>query len=112
MKIKDRRGRLALRVLVLAVAVAAVPVPCLAQEKSPPAAAPGIQASIQKVAAATPLAPARVQAAARTQTSANTPGKTPFIKTKAGIAVLAVLGAGVGYALYSTSHDRIHSAAR
>ena len=32
-----------------------------------------------------------------------------FFKTPAGIAVLAVAGAGAGYAIYSAQHDRIHS---
>ena len=111
MKTTARTWRLVSRVLVLAVAIAAVPVPTLAQEKSPPAAKPGIQASIQKVAASTSVAPARVPAA-RTQASPTTPAKSSFIKSPAGIAMLAVLGAGVGYALYSTSHDRINSPGR
>jgi hypothetical protein len=32
-----------------------------------------------------------------------------FFKTGPGIAVLAVFAAGVGYALYSAQHDRVHS---
>jgi hypothetical protein len=32
-----------------------------------------------------------------------------FFKTGPGIAVLAVIAAGFGYALYSASHDRINS---
>lgn len=32
-----------------------------------------------------------------------------FFRTRAGILVVAVMAAGVGYALYSTRHDRIHS---
>jgi hypothetical protein len=35
-----------------------------------------------------------------------------FLKTPVGIAVLAAFGAGVGYALYSASNDRIRSAGR
>jgi drug/metabolite transporter (DMT)-like permease len=35
-----------------------------------------------------------------------------FFKTKAGVAVLAAFGAGVGYALYSVSNDRIKSPGR
>ncbi len=43
-----------------------------------------------------------------------TPGtrSAAFFKTPAGIAVMAVLGVGVGYALYSTQHDRVHSAGK
>jgi hypothetical protein len=35
-----------------------------------------------------------------------------FFKTPVGIAVLAAFGAGVGYALYSASNDRIRSEGR
>ncbi len=35
-----------------------------------------------------------------------------FFKTKAGIATLVVLGAGVGYAIYSASNDRIRGTGR
>ncbi len=35
-----------------------------------------------------------------------------FFKTKAGIATLVILGAGVGYAIYSASNDRIRSTGR
>ena len=111
MKITVRGWRLALRVLALAVAIAVVPVPLLAQEKSPPAAQPGIRASLHKVVTANPVVPTRVQAT-RTQGSTATPPQSSFFKTPAGIAVLAVIGAGTGYALYSSKHDRIHSEVR
>jgi len=32
-----------------------------------------------------------------------------FFKTKAGIVTVVLLAAGAGFALYSTSHDRIKS---
>lgn len=35
-----------------------------------------------------------------------------FFKSKAGIATLVVFGAGVGYAIYSSSNDRIRSTGR
>ena len=35
-----------------------------------------------------------------------------FFKSKAGIATLLVFGAGVGYAIYSSSNDRIRSTGR
>jgi putative exporter of polyketide antibiotics len=110
-KITVRRWRLALRVLALALAVAAIPLPSLAQEKSPPAARPGIQASIQKAVAQTPVMPAKVQAA-RTQGTTAAPAKPSFFKTPAGLAVIGILAAGTGYAFYASSHDRIHSVVR
>jgi hypothetical protein len=105
-----RRWRLALWVLALAVALSAVPVPLLAQEKSPPAAAPGIKASIQKAIATSLPAPARVRA--RAQDTATAPGQGSFFKTPAGVAVIAILAAGTGYAIYASRHDRIHSVVR
>ena len=39
-------------------------------------------------------------------------GSSSFFKTPAGIITLVAVGAGVGYALYSTSHDRIKSPGR
>lgn len=35
-----------------------------------------------------------------------------FFKTKAGVATLVIFGAGVGYAVYSSSNDRIRSTGR
>jgi hypothetical protein len=35
-----------------------------------------------------------------------------FFKTPAGIATLVIFGAGVGYAIYSSSNDRIRSEGR
>jgi hypothetical protein len=35
-----------------------------------------------------------------------------FFKTKAGVATLVILGAGVGYAVYSASNDRIRGTGR
>jgi hypothetical protein len=35
-----------------------------------------------------------------------------FFKSKMGVAVIAAFGAGVGYALYSASNDRIKSPGR
>ena len=35
-----------------------------------------------------------------------------FFRTPLGVAVIAIVGAGTAYALYSAQHDRIHSATR
>jgi len=48
--------------------------------------------------------------ARRSEQPSNPARQSPaFFKTPAGIAVLAVVGAGAGYAIYSAQHDRIHS---
>jgi len=47
---------------------------------------------------------------ARDDRQGSSAGSSPgFFKTKPGIIALAVMGAGVGYALYSAQNDRIHS---
>jgi hypothetical protein len=54
--------------------------------------------------------PPRTSARAQDQTgSGPTDEPTTFFASRKGIAVLAILGAGVGYAAYSKVHDRIHS---
>ena len=111
MRITDRRWRPALRVLALAVAIAAAPLLCLAEESGPPAAKPGIQASMQKIAATTTLTKSPAKAA-RAQESPETTGKGSFFKTPAGIVVLGIIAGGTGYAFYAARHDRIHSVIR
>jgi hypothetical protein len=46
------------------------------------------------------------------QPDSGTADSGAFFKTKKGIAVLALLGAGFGYTLYSKSHDRVLSPVR
>jgi len=109
--IHPRPWRPVLCVIALALAIAAVPLPALAQEPGQPPAAPGIRASIPQVTAAVRPTPQRAQVA-RTQAGKAQLGSTSFFKTPAGVAVIAVVAAGTGYAFYSLSHDRIHSVTR
>ena len=101
--------RLAFRVLALLLALAILPLPALAQQPtSQSAARPGIRASIAKA-----VAPARV-ATAKGQSQTPVEGKAQlasgsFFKKPIGLVVLMIVGAGTGYAIYSASHDRIHS---
>jgi hypothetical protein len=104
-------------VLVLAVVLAlAVPLPVLAAEGSQPAAKPGLKASIPHAVASARVTAAPVKArAVREQASSGARaelGSKSFFRTPAGVAVLAIVGAGAGYAVYSASHDRIHSVVR
>jgi hypothetical protein len=101
------------RLLVLALAVGAAPVNCLASEPAgPPQTSPTLSASIQKAVQQEAGKVAKVSPKAARQAGASAPAETSsgnFFKSKAGIATILFLGAGVGYALYSTSHDRITS---
>jgi hypothetical protein len=109
--------RRALRVFAIAAAVAAAPLPALAGESpSPPSGAPSITESAARLVAAGRLvaqdraARSRMAAgAAAAQTDLGSPG---FFRSPAGIITLVAIGAGVGYALYSTSNDRVKSPAR
>jgi hypothetical protein len=114
---------------MLAIAVTLVPLPALAADRaesegskpsgkaSLAATAPAqpLRSSIAKhasreVLASSPKRAGKTTAQARAQGSA--PQSSGFFRSPAGITCLAVVAAGTGYALYSASHDRIHSVAR
>ena len=100
-----------LRVLVLALAVAAAPLPALAGETTAAPPSP-IKTSIQKIVASRVVTVAKVPAAQANQASGTDLGSPSFFKSKAGLVALVVTAAGVGFALYSTSNDRIKSPAK
>lgn len=111
-----RSGRRSwLAVLTLAAAVVAAPLPALAGDVHlPDQGGPGIAASAKKAVETsvlkTPNAPRMAQDQAgggRTDL-----GSSSFFKTPAGVVTLVVLAVGTGFALYSTSNDRVKSPAR
>ena len=107
------------RVLILALVAGAVPADCLAGGTPPPPgeSAPTLAASIQKAAV---MESAKMgKARASSSVAAQDPGQprtdlgsTSFFKKPAGIVALILVGVGTGYALYSTSNDRIKSPAK
>jgi hypothetical protein len=101
------------RAALLAAALGLVPLPAFASDPTPAAPkAKTIKASMQQIVAreAAKMPVAR-KAVKRADQDNPTKESTSFFKTGPGIAALAVMGAGVGYALYSASHDRVHSPA-
>ncbi len=102
-----RRWRLVLRLLVLALIVTAVPLPSAAQQAAQPAARPGLKASISPIVSAVAAKPAAARAQAQAGDARAQLESKSFFKTTAGVVVLAVVAAGIGYAAYSASHDRI-----
>lgn len=100
-----------LRVLLLALAVAIAPLPAWAGET--PSPSPVLRASIVKAVAAESLVAAKASAARAAKSAAGSSStdlsSRAFFKTKAGIITLLLVGTGVGFALYSTSHDRVKS---
>jgi hypothetical protein len=102
-----------LRVLVLAAAVVAAPLPSLAEEASPPAAAAaGLRVSVEKAVAAEAAALAQPPAFRAQQEGGTDLGSKSYFRTRAGVITLVLVGVGLGYALYSTSNDRVKSPAR
>jgi len=126
------------KLLVVAVLTSLVSLPVLAEEANQPTpATPSLRASAAKIVAsevlklasdvpeATPgsvpsLRPSAfldtragvvTPAAARRAQQGGAPDteSAGFFKTRVGIVAVAVLAAGVGYALYSTQHDRVSS---
>jgi hypothetical protein len=104
------------QIVVLAVAITAAPLAATAGETTVTAAKPrpSIRTAVQKVVATQTLEDARTTAQAQAQAGSTRTdlGSKNFFRTPAGIIALVALGAGVGYALYSTSNDRVKSPAR
>jgi hypothetical protein len=103
--------------LVLGVAFTLVPRSVAAADgSSSPASTSPIASSVQKaartVALAAPAGAPRVAQQQEQKPGDELVGSSAFFTRPLGIAVLAILAAGTGYAIYSTSHDRIHSSAR
>jgi hypothetical protein len=106
------------RAVLLVLCASFVPLPALAAEATvdakPPARpaaavapAPDLHGAVIK--AVEREVAVRPSAGRRSQGGAPNAGSPSFFKSPAGIAVLAVFAAGVGYAIYSTQNDRINS---
>jgi len=96
----------------MTIALASVPLAAAAADSSAPPSI-NLSAAVAKAASTERLAS---NAAARVQTpqqgTALAPEPKSFFKTPLGIAVIAVVGSGTAYAVYSAQHDRIHSTTR
>ena len=109
-RIKAWRGRLP-RAGLLAVILALVPLPVAADDGAAPAKrTSNIKVSLERMVARD-IASAPVSSSlARPARQGQAPGSSSgFFKSKTGIIALVVMAAGTGYALYSASHDRLHS---
>lgn len=101
------RSRIVLLV-ALSVSIAFAPLPAAAGEPGQPVHRTNIQASIARIAATQPLA-AQTQPAGSSGTDLQSGA---FFKKPIGVVVLTALAVGVGFALYSTQHDRVSSAGK
>ena len=94
----------------MTLALATVPLAAAdAAPQTPPTV--NLKAAVQKAAATERLSTTTSPQAAQ---PAGTPDlQSPsFFKSPLGLAVIAVVGSGAAYAVYSAQHDRIHSTAR
>jgi len=104
---------------VLVALFAALPsLPLAAATEPAPATASAKPQTIQAAVRAAAVRDAAVVAAPRTKTgsraaqSGSAKQSKSFFRTGPGAVALAVMGLGVGYAIYSASNDRIHSPAK
>jgi hypothetical protein len=111
------------RAVLLVLCASFVPLPALAAEATSHSTVPVARAAAPVAAPAPDLHGAVIKAvqrdvairpsvARRSQSGVPNADSPSFFKTPAGIAVLAVFAAGVGYAIYSTRNDRINSPGR
>lgn len=103
---------------LLAAIVALVPLPAAAGPAGTQAKAPTLTIAMQRMVArdmaSAPAASSRVSGPSAASRARQTPaaGRSGFFKTRPGIVALVVMAAGTGYAVYSATHDRIHSAGK
>jgi outer membrane receptor protein involved in Fe transport len=94
----------------LALITALMALPAAAADTPTKAPAPTLKASMQHIVARDVAAKPAVTVAARADRQTAPAGSTPgFFRSGPGMMAIAVMAAGTGYALYSASHDRIHS---
>jgi hypothetical protein len=111
---RPHRATCAKRVLG-AVAVALIPWSAVAGDLTvlPKTPLRSALADVRTRNVAPPRPNAKTAAARRSEQSTNPATQSAtFFKTRTGVIVAAVMAAGVGYAIYSAQHDRIHSAGK
>lgn len=104
-------GRAGLLVLMAAL----IPLPVAASEAAPAQTTPTVKTTSLHDAAAREAVKAAKAPVARTserRADKADKGTAAFFKSGPGIAVLAVMAVGTGYAIYSVQHDRITSPGR
>jgi hypothetical protein len=112
LRISSWRGILP-RAALLAAIIALVPLPLAAADGAAQGKTPTIKRSMEQIVARdVASAPASARVVRRTRQGQSAGASEGFFKTGPGIVALVVLATGTGYALYSASHDRIHSAGK
>lgn len=94
----------------VAIITALIALPAAASDTPTKASTPPtLKASMQQIVARDVAAKPAVTAA-RADRQTSSAGSSPgFFRSGPGMVAIAVMAVGTGYALYSASHDRIHS---
>lgn len=104
------------RVGLLVLTAALIPLPVAASEAAPAQTTSTVKTSLHEAVAREAVKAAKAPIARTTERRADKgsadKGTMAFFKTGPGIAVLAVMAVGTGYAIYSANHDKITSAGR
>ena len=96
--------------LALALVTTLTPLPLAAAESGTSPKPGPIRASVAKISAKDTAAMRAARRSDSRGATQPTQGQDrSFFKTGPGIIALAIMGAGVGYAIYSTQNDRIKS---
>lgn len=102
-----------LRAAVLAVIITLVPLAAAAGDGGMQKKAPTIKVSMERMVARDIAgAPKSSSVARRARQGQGAASSSGFFKTGPGMVAIVVMAAGTGYALYSATHDRIHSAGK
>ena len=96
---------------LFAMILALVPLPvAAADEAAHGKSTTNIKVSMERMVARDIASAPDTSSLARPARQGQAAGKSAgFFKSKPGIIALVVMAAGTGYALYSASHDRLHS---
>jgi hypothetical protein len=111
---KGRWRGLGGRAGLLVLTAALIPLPVAASEAAPAQTTPTAKTSLHEAVARAAVKAAKAPIARTSERRADKAdkGTAAFFKSGPGIAVLAVMAVGTGYAIYSANHDKITSPGR
>lgn len=99
---------------LLVLTAALIPLPVAASDAAQGQTTPTVKTSLHDAVAREAVKAAKTPAVRTSERRADKAdkGTAAFFKSGPGIAVLAVMAVGTGYAIYSAQHDRISSPGR
>lgn len=110
---RARSRRLSARLVGAGLTIVLTSLPLAAAAADGAASPPQtLSSAIARAAATERLSASATAPAPAAQGATPDPTSRRFFKTPLGLAVIAIVGAGTAYAVYSAQNDRIHSTAR